>query len=95
MRKRGNRYSSKIIAPKGILFPQNKGDKNSGGKSITKIIGGSSRDGVSFYTLKKEKRPMNVTLPHQNLKAKQKKSIINTNYKKYMPYRALYIVLLF
>ena len=76
------RYSSKIIAPKGVMFPQNKGNENSGDISISKTKGGSSQDGVSFYTLKKEELPMNVKIPYQNLKAKQKKSIIVANQKK-------------
>ncbi len=74
--KSRGRYSSKIIAPKGVMFPQNKDNENSGKIRISKTEGGSSQDGVSFYTLKKEDLPMNIKIPYQNLKAKQKKSII-------------------
>ena len=65
------------------MFPQNKGNRNSGEIRISKIKGGSSQDGVSFYTLKKEELPMNIKIPYQNLKAKLKKSIIKANHKKY------------
>ncbi len=77
------RYSSKIIAPKGVMFTQNKAGENIKIGSIAKTIMGSSRQGVIYTSIKKEELPMKITIPHQNLKAKQKKSIIIANHKKY------------
>jgi len=78
VRKTRKRYSSKIILPKWVLFPQKK--KRCG---ENKKEGSSGEDKVNYYTNKKEELPMNAIIPYYNLNAKQKKSIISFNQKLY------------
>ena len=73
------RYSSKIIVPKGVLFPQ-KGEKR--GERGRKE-GSSGEDTVNYISNKKEELPMNTIIPHKNLKAREKKIIIEANQKLY------------
>jgi len=73
------RYSSKIIVPNGVLFPQ-KGEKR--GERGRKE-GSSGEDTVNYISNKKEELPMHAVIPYYNLNAKQKKIIISANQKLY------------
>ena len=67
------RYSSKIILPKVVLFPQ-KSVKNRKGSSKGFMINNQNQ---------KEELPMNAVIPYYNLNPKQKKIIISANQKLY------------
>jgi len=72
------RYSSKIILPKWVMFPQKGG--RCGGNKKGESSGG---DKVNYYTNKKEELPINSIIPYQNLNSRQKKIIIEANQKLY------------
>ena len=73
------RYSSKIIVPNGVLFPQ-KGEKR---RERGRKEGSSGEDTVNYISNKQEELPMNAIIPHKNLKAREKKIIIEANQKLY------------
>ena len=65
------------------MFPQNNREENIKKGRVLGTKTGSSREFIIYSPNKKEELPMNIKIPYQNLKAKQKKSIIKANHKKY------------